>query len=97
MTTSNELRAIAEAAKDVALRLLAGDAADTVWKAAAAITSLLADLEAAEARVPVAFIEAILHGDETHRAWLIEAAAFWNSGRPVPPARTANPTEEAQP
>jgi hypothetical protein len=34
--------------------------------------------------VPLAFIRAILHGDDEHRLWLLEAAAHWNSGQPVP-------------
>lgn len=33
------------------------------------------------------FAEAILHGDDEHRAWLTEAAVAFNAGQPLPPPR----------
>jgi hypothetical protein len=36
--------------------------------------------------------EAIAHGDEEHRAWLKEAIANWNKGKPVPSPRGKNST-----
>ena len=30
------------------------------------------------------FAEAILHGDESHRAWLLAAAEAFNTGKPIP-------------
>ena len=32
----------------------------------------------------LAFAEAILHGDDTHRAWLRKAAQNWIEGEPLP-------------
>lgn len=37
------------------------------------------------------FAEAILHGDEVHRAWLLEAADAFVSGRPLPEPRSLPP------
>jgi len=34
------------------------------------------------------FAEAILHGDEQHRAWLLEAAEAFNTGEPLPEPKT---------
>jgi hypothetical protein len=36
-------------------------------------------------RVRTEFLPAILHGDETHRAWLSEAVDCFLAGKPVPP------------
>lgn len=36
------------------------------------------------------FAEAILHGDDEHRAWLREAAAAYVAGQPLPPPRSAD-------
>jgi hypothetical protein len=33
------------------------------------------------------FAIAILHGDDEHREWLLEAAREFIAGRPIPPAR----------
>jgi len=33
------------------------------------------------------FARAILHGDEVHRAWLVEAAEAFIEGKPMPPPR----------
>src|SRR3712207_4499958 len=33
------------------------------------------------------FAQAALHGDDEHRAWLMEAAEAFVAGKPVPPAR----------
>jgi hypothetical protein len=38
-----------------------------------------------------AFAEAILHGDDEHRAWLLEAAKAWNERKPLPPVRSSPP------
>lgn len=38
-----------------------------------------------------AFANAILHGDEVHRAWLLEAAACWVAGKPLPSPRSTLP------
>ena len=36
----------------------------------------------------LAFAEAVLHGDDEHRAWLIEAAECWMAGRNLPAPRS---------
>ena len=41
------------------------------------------------------FALAVLHGDDIHRAWLIEAAECFTNGQPLPPARSrANAIEK---
>ncbi len=37
------------------------------------------------------FARAILHGDEVHRAWLLEAADAYENGRDIPPPRSGTP------
>jgi len=37
------------------------------------------------------FAKAILHGDAEHRAWLMEAAECWDSGRTLPQPRSQQP------
>ena len=41
----------------------------------------------------LAFAEAVLHGDDEHRAWLMEAAERWVAGEelPAPRSRSAYP------
>jgi hypothetical protein len=34
------------------------------------------------------FAQAILHGDDTHKEWLLEAAECFVDGRALPPARS---------
>ena len=39
-----------------------------------------------------AFVDAVLHGDEVHRKWLLDAADAWVNGMPLPPVQlSANP------
>lgn len=38
-----------------------------------------------------AFTEAILHGDDEHKAWLQEAAEAYIAGKPLPPPRAKAP------
>lgn len=37
----------------------------------------------------IAFATAVLHGDDEHRAWLLEAASAFVAGTPLPPVRAA--------
>ncbi len=43
------------------------------------------------------FAKAILHGDEVHRAWLLEAAEAFVSGKPLPLPRSLAPTRFRKP
>lgn len=56
-------------------------------EAADALTTLASENE--RMRGVRQFAEAILHGDEIHRAWLKEAAEAWIAGKPLPPPRDA--------
>ena len=40
----------------------------------------------------LAFAEAVLHGDEEHRIWLMEAAECWVAGRDLPVPRSGTKT-----
>lgn len=40
------------------------------------------------------FATAVLHGDDEHRAWLMEAAEAWERGDPVPPVRSGRTIAE---
>jgi hypothetical protein len=35
-----------------------------------------------------AFTQAILHGDDVHRAWLVQAAEAYIAGGPMPPVQS---------
>ncbi len=37
------------------------------------------------------FAKAVLHGDDVHREWLLEAAEAYATGQPLPPARSKPP------
>lgn len=41
------------------------------------------------------FAKAILHGDQNHRAWLLEAAEAFINGEPVPPPKLPSPSNPA--
>jgi hypothetical protein len=44
-------------------------------------------IRAAQSFAVTAFAKAVLHGDDEHREWLLEAAQEWNAGRPLPAPR----------
>jgi hypothetical protein len=43
------------------------------------------------------FADAILHGDDEHRQWLLEAAEAFNGGLPMPPPRGKGASVTASP
>lgn len=45
-------------------------------------------MEAWQSKV-IEFARAVLHGDDEHRKWLLEAADAFVNGRPLPPPRDA--------
>lgn len=53
----------------------------------------LAEAEEWSKRTVQDFAEAILHGDEKHRAWLIDAAEAWVAGRGMPKWRAEHPDD----
>jgi hypothetical protein len=73
------------------------------WKlrerAAAELTTLQSRLEAVKAERDaqvLAFAEAVLHGDNEHRDWLLAAAKAFVAGGPVPPPNGKGRAEAAE-
>lgn len=55
----------------------------------------IARLEREKSEAVLSFAKAVLHGDEVHKAWLLEAAQAWTDGKPLPPPRS-EPAEKAE-